>query len=417
MRESATDDKPAEEPTSGLLGRLRRRRRDEDDADEPFTLPEPDASLESTLSRAGDVPRPTREWARPIAVTEPEVPTQPEPDDADEPVIDEPRPDERKPKRPRPGPKPGPRGPTPPSTAAGAISTPTSSPEPSAVPDSPTARPKPRPTPGRAQRQSSTGRLGVAGANSSTGTGAPSSPFGGRPPAAPSGASSVGGGATTVGRISQPDLSRFLDAAEAKPGEDEKDDNDDQPKRLGRVRRTLMRTGIILLIAVIAAALLRAFVVQPYYIPSASMEPTLHGCVQCNDDHVLVDKLSYRAHDVRAGDIVVFKRPPGVNAEESVLIKRVIGLPRDSVRLQGGKVLVNRQQITETYVNKKCPGGGATVPEGNTSSWTVPSGSVFVMGDNRCNSVDSRTFGPIPTSTIIGRAFAIIWPFSRMRLL
>jgi signal peptidase I len=300
-------------------------------------------------------------------------------------------------------------------SVSGAIPKPTSSPEPRVAAGS-TARPKPRPTPGRAQGQNPTGPLGVAGANSSTGTDTSPSPFGRRPSATPSSGPTPGGGVTSVGRRSQPDLARFLDAAEPQPGDDAKDE-DDKPKRSARVRRMLIRTGIILLIAVIAAALLRAFVVQPYYIPSASMEPTLHGCTQCNDDHVLVDKLSYRAHDVNGGDIVVFKRPASVHTGESVLIKRVIGLPGDRVQLRAGRVLINGQLITETYLNTKSCGANSTRPLTDKTQWDVPRGSVFVMGDNRCNSIDSRSFGPIPTSTIVGRAFAIIWPFGRIRLL
>jgi signal peptidase I len=171
------------------------------------------------------------------------------------------------------------------------------------------------------------------------------------------------------------------------------------------------------MIAAIAAVLLRAFVVQPYYIPSASMEPTLHGCGGCNDDHVLVDKLSYRAHDIREGDIIVFHRPPNApNIPDKVLIKRVIGLPGDVVELKKGRVYVNGLVLDEPYVNEQC-GANATVPLNGTSKWKVPGNDVFVMGDNRCHSDDSRAFGPIATSSVIGRAFAIIWPIGRMGLL
>ncbi|HVU91417.1 MAG TPA: signal peptidase I, partial [Jatrophihabitans sp.] len=214
------------------------------------------------------------------------------------------------------------------------------------------------------------------------------------------------------------DLSKFLAAAEAQPGDDEPD----EPKRSRRqvsvrARRALVRTLVVVVIAAVAAMLLRAFVVQPYYIPSASMEPTLHGCPGCNDDHVLVDKISYRAHDVRAGDIVVFHRPKNaVGIPEKVLIKRVIALPGDVVELKKGKVYVNGLVLDEPYVNPAC-GANSTVPLTGTSKWKVPGNDVFVMGDNRCHSDDSRMFGPVSESSIIGRAFAIIWPVNRIGLL
>jgi signal peptidase I len=143
----------------------------------------------------------------------------------------------------------------------------------------------------------------------------------------------------------------------------------------------------------------------------------LHGCPGCNDDHVLVDKISYRAHDVRMGDIVVFHRPKDAGyIPEKVLIKRVVGLPGDVVQLKKGRVFVNGLVLDEPYVNKHC-GSEPTKPLTSTAKWKVPGNDVFVMGDNRCHSDDSRQFGPIPTSSIIGRAFAIIWPLNRMRML
>jgi signal peptidase I len=218
-----------------------------------------------------------------------------------------------------------------------------------------------------------------------------------------------------------PDISRFLAATEPQPGDDEKDK---PPKREGpgfRERHAkavgrLVRLVVVLAIVAIAATLLRIFVVQPYYIPSESMEPTLHGCQGCNDDHILVEKISYRAHDIRTGDIVVFHRPPGDTSPEDVLIKRVIGIADDTVTLRNGFVYVNGLRTDEPYVNKKC-GAHPTVPLTSKSSWKVTAGQVFVLGDNRCNSHDSRAFGPIATSSVIGRAFAIIWPLGRIGFL
>jgi signal peptidase I len=187
------------------------------------------------------------------------------------------------------------------------------------------------------------------------------------------------------------------------------------------------RLVIIIVIAAIAAFGLRSYVVAPYYIPSASMEPTLHGCDGCNNDHVLVDKLSYHLHSVHRGDIVVFNRPkswPANQVREKVLIKRVIGLPGDVLSLQQGSdgldLYVNGQELSEPYVRKACGAMTSLGPDGGpalTKTAKVPSGDVFVMGDNRCNSLDSRTFGPIPQHDIVGRAFLIIWPLKRVHSL
>jgi signal peptidase I len=178
----------------------------------------------------------------------------------------------------------------------------------------------------------------------------------------------------------------------------------------------VIRTGIVVVIAAIAATLLRIFVVQPYYIPSESMEPTLHGCTGCTDDHILVDKISYRAGSVHQLDVVVFHRPANAHTTEKVLVKRVIGLPGDTVQLRNGRVYVNGLLLDESYVDKNC-GSRPTQPLNGTTSWKVPGDDVFVMGDNRCDSYDSRAFGPIPESLIIGRAFAIIWPLNRIQLI
>jgi len=173
---------------------------------------------------------------------------------------------------------------------------------------------------------------------------------------------------------------------------------------------------IIVAIAALAAFLLRAFVVQPYYIPPGSMEPTLIGGGGQTDDHVLVDKISYRTHSPREGDIVVFNRPSTWQISDKVLIKRVIGLPGDTVSLRDGHVFINGLELDEPYVNKAC-GAHPTQPLTSVTSWRVPGNDVFVMGDNRCQSDDSRQFGPVPESDIIGRAFAIIWPLNRIGLI
>ena len=168
----------------------------------------------------------------------------------------------------------------------------------------------------------------------------------------------------------------------------------------------------MIVLAAAAAFCLRTFVIAPYYIPSASMETTLHGCPGCNNDHVLVDKLAYHLHGVHRGDVVVFHRPSTWQVSESLLIKRVIALPGDVISAQGGVVAINGRALVEPYVNKACLTGTTGL-----SSLTIPAGEVFVMGDNRCDSEDSRAFGPVPTSAIVGRAFIIVWPLNRVHWL
>ena len=173
----------------------------------------------------------------------------------------------------------------------------------------------------------------------------------------------------------------------------------------------LFRLLVLIAVAGALAVSLRTFVVEPFWIPSESMEQTLHGCTGCNDDRLLVDKLSYKLHGVHRGDVVVFHRPPGVPAAEEVLIKRVIGLAGETVSGHDGKVWIGDRMLEESYVNGDCRGTRDFAPI------TIPTGDVFVMGDNRCDSTDSRVFGPIKKSTIIGRAFLIIWPLGRIHWL
>jgi signal peptidase I len=172
--------------------------------------------------------------------------------------------------------------------------------------------------------------------------------------------------------------------------------------------------GRLAVFAVVIAALalgLRAFLVEPFFVPSASMEPTLHGCPSCNDDRVLVSRLSYKLHSVHRGDVVVFNKPPSLQLNDTNLIKRVIGLPGETVSAHGGSVYVGDRRLSEPYVNPKCVGTADFGPV------TVPAGDAFMMGDNRCNSTDSRVFGPVAESKIVGRAFVIVWPLGRIHWL
>jgi signal peptidase I len=177
-------------------------------------------------------------------------------------------------------------------------------------------------------------------------------------------------------------------------------------------KNSLLRFLLTLALIVVLALLLRTYVISPYYIPSASMEQTLHGCTGCNNDHVLVNKLSYHLHPIHRGDVVVFHRPASWDVSDKVLIKRVIGLPGDVLTDRNGVVYINGDQLAEPYIDPQCTGGTLDLPR-----TVVPAGDLFVMGDDRCQSADSRSFGPVPKSTVIGRAFLIIWPLGRIHWL
>jgi signal peptidase I len=166
--------------------------------------------------------------------------------------------------------------------------------------------------------------------------------------------------------------------------------------------------GATIAVALVVAFLLHTFVVQTFWIPSQSMEPTLHGCPGCNDDRILVSKLSYRLHSINRGDVVVFSRPKNLAVDDQYLIKRVIGLPGQTVSASGGVVHVGATTLREPYVNPACHGTA------DFSAVTVPKGRLFVMGDNRCDSSDSRVFGTIAESSVVGRAFVIVWPLKRL---
>ena len=180
------------------------------------------------------------------------------------------------------------------------------------------------------------------------------------------------------------------------------------PKPAPRQRRTsatrsLVEWTLVIGGALALALLIRTFAIQTFKIPSESMQSTL-----LVKDRVLVNKLSYRVHDIHRGDVIVFTRPPKeTNTDIKDLIKRVVGLPGESVEGRDGHILIDGRTLTEPYLDP----GKATTDFGPV---TIPAGSLFVMGDNRDHSQDSRFFGPIEQRTVVGRAFLRIWPFGRL---
>lgn len=220
-------------------------------------------------------------------------------------------------------------------------------------------------------------------------------------------------------------------------------------RRKARIRRwirAVLEFPFLVLIAFVIAIVIKTFLVQAFYIPSGSMRPTLEV-----GDRVLVEKVSYRLHDPRREDVVVFAKDVfGVPAEdvpwtqdvrsflrelaglptgqEEDYIKRVVAISGDTIRYIGKprRLIVNGSAVPQNYVKRGRDTSSSTITSADCSrldmdkadrGCRVPAGMVFVMGDNRPNSEDSRILGPIKEEKIIGRAFIIIWPWEDFGLL
>jgi signal peptidase I len=175
-------------------------------------------------------------------------------------------------------------------------------------------------------------------------------------------------------------------------------------------RRSSRETGgflEFLVILVVAFALVfgvvRPFVLEAFYIPSESMVPTL-----LVGDRVFVNKFIYRFTEPERGDVVVFE---SVNGGEEDLIKRIVAVAGDEIEVRNGTLLVNGEEQEERYLNENLPFTGSYEPT------EVPEEHVFVMGDNRANSADSRVFGPLPVENIEGEAFMRFWPVPEIKSL
>jgi signal peptidase I len=200
-----------------------------------------------------------------------------------------------------------------------------------------------------------------------------------------------------------------------------------EPSRRDRTKRLIIEWVVLIAAALAIAFVIKTFLFQAFYIPSGSMEPTLNI-----GDRVLVNKLSYDFHDVHRGDIVVFKAPPGERTGGiDDLVKRVIGLPGETVTERQSSpqqydIYVNGHRLREPYLPKGASSGpeansgvppGCGRPADGEAGCVVPKGRVFVLGDNRNQSKDGRTFGPITESSIVGRVFVRIWPLDNLGFL
>ncbi len=181
---------------------------------------------------------------------------------------------------------------------------------------------------------------------------------------------------------------------------------DESSKKRKSKYRVVVEWLLIAIVAFTLAMVVRAFVFQSYYIPSGSMLPTLQI-----GDRILVDKLSYDLHGIHEGDIVVFRKPASDTDSAGItdLVKRVIGLPGQRIAAIDGQVYINGKLLREPFL----PKSALTY---NLPSQVVPKGDVFVMGDNRLNSKDSRVFGPISEKLIVGKVVLIFWPMSQFKL-
>jgi signal peptidase I len=159
------------------------------------------------------------------------------------------------------------------------------------------------------------------------------------------------------------------------------------------VHRFILDTAETLLLAVVLYIIIQTLTAR-IKVESTSMVPTLR-----TNDYVVVNKLAYKLGGPKRGDIIVFKYPP--DPTQIPYIKRVIGLPGDQIHIAEGKVYINEVQLTEPYLRVSTNQGG---------DWTVPEDSLFVMGDNRNGSSDSRAWGMVPLGNVIGKAEVVYWP-------
>jgi signal peptidase I len=181
------------------------------------------------------------------------------------------------------------------------------------------------------------------------------------------------------------------------------------PRRRRR-RRVLVETALVIFMTVLLAVLVRTFALQTFWIPSASMVPTLDV-----HDRILVEKLFFSWRDVHEGEIVVFSRPPLDDCPgQGDLVKRVIALPGQTIYSSGNSIYINGRLLAEPYLPKPDPLGLPVASRQHP--YRVPPGEFYMLGDNRADSCDSRFWGPIKGSTIIGQVVLVFWHDGRPEL-
>ncbi|MEX2212189.1 MAG: signal peptidase I [Thermoleophilaceae bacterium] len=169
--------------------------------------------------------------------------------------------------------------------------------------------------------------------------------------------------------------------------------------------------------AILIVLAIKAWVVNPYRIPSSSMEPTLHcaqpgdGCEAGYSDRVLANRLVYRFKEPKRGEVIVFDTPPEAQREcgaGGTFVKRLVALPGETWRMESGIVFINGQRLLEPYI------AGGRMGTDTQPLRTVPAGHYVFLGDNRTHSCDSRQWGTVPRANIIGKVFAVYWPPNRV---
>lgn len=203
-----------------------------------------------------------------------------------------------------------------------------------------------------------------------------------------------------------------VDGSAADPAAPIEDENHGpaEPRRSARgcvleiVQTVALTIGIFLVI--------QWFIAQPFQVQQFSMERTF-----LSGDYVLVDRLSRVWHPYEQGEVIVFQPPPSWADAGKPFIKRVIGVAGDTVELRDGAVLVNGVVLDEPYLYRNASGDVEPTDATDLTTWLVPAGQLFVMGDHRRRSADSRVFGPIEVSSVVGRAFVRYWPLDRFGLI
>ncbi|MDP2812650.1 MAG: signal peptidase I [bacterium] len=176
-------------------------------------------------------------------------------------------------------------------------------------------------------------------------------------------------------------------------------EKDEEPS-FSFVKKTGLLIFEVIKVVLISLAIIlpiRLFLVQPFYVEGASMEPNFF-----QNEYLIIDEISYRFNEPQRGEVIIFKSPQD---SRSYFIKRVIGLPGEKVKVKDGRIFINGQELAEVYINN--------FSSEDNEEIIIAQDEYFVLGDNRINSLDSRSFGPIKKTSIIGRVWVRGWPVNR----